>query len=204
MCASCAEGRYNHAFVPISADWSYMCKVKRAIRSGTVLHDTGMGCARGIGATKLVRWWGNLSTRKEMRMCQKRLSLSLWTLKVSSPGTCSSLGRQGSKGSKGIYDPTRPLRPVSTKPFFVTCVKRKTGVRKKIWLSGHRPFATRPADTVSFISPDRRLIVHSRQHPSEKTDGGQFGWVDTGHIGTDTGASWDSERTMDIAWSWRK
>ena len=64
---------------------------------------------------------------------------------------------------------------VSTKPFFLTYVKRETDVRKINWLSGPGPFANRPADP-----PARQKFDSGRQHPSEKTDGGHIGSVDTG------------------------
>ena len=68
---------------------------------------------------------------------------------------------------------------MSTKPFLLTYVKRETDIRKKNWLSGHRLFANRPADRVRSLA-FRQTFDSGRQHPSEKTDGGQIGSVDTG------------------------
>ena len=48
---------------------------------------------------------------------------------------------------------------MSTKPSFLTEVKRETDVRKENGLSGHRLFANRPADTVSSLPSDRRLTL---------------------------------------------
>ena len=63
------------------------------------------------------------------------------------------------------------LRPVSTKPFFLTYVKRKTDVRQKYWFSGHGHFANRPADTVSSLSSDRRLTVADNTRQKKKQIG---------------------------------
>ena len=47
----------------------------------------------------------------------------------------------------GFYDVVLSiLRPVSTKPFFLTYVKWETDVHRTNWLIGHGPFANRPAD----------------------------------------------------------
>ena len=61
------------------------------------------------------------------------------------------------------------LRPVSTKPFFLTYVKRETDVRKKNWLSGHGLFGNRPADTVRSIPSDRRLTVNRQKRTGDKS-----------------------------------
>ena len=62
---------------------------------------------------------------------------------------------------------------MSTKPFFLTYVKRETDVRKKNWLSGYRLFANRPTKTVSSLPSDRRLTtpVNTRQNPDSVDKG---------------------------------
>ena len=50
----------------------------------------------------------------------------------------------------------------------------------KSWLSGHGLFAKRPADKVTSLAPVQQTVVCDRQPPSDKTDGGQIGSVDTG------------------------
>ena len=52
---------------------------------------------------------------------------------------------------------TQDYSPMSTKPFFLTYVKRETDVGKKNYLSVHMLFANRPADTVSSLPSDRRV-----------------------------------------------
>ena len=70
-----------------------------------------------------------------------------------------------------------PIRPVSTKPFFMTYVKRETDVRKKDWFSGHRLFANRPADTVSSLPSDRRLTVADNARQKRRTGDKSVQWT---------------------------
>ena len=57
-------------------------------------------------------------------------------------------------------------RPVSTKPFFLTYVKRETGVRKKNWRSGHKLFAN-----ARFTLCSRRPRQSRFRPPWTKRDG---------------------------------
>ena len=67
-------------------------------------------------------------------------------------------------------------RPIPTELFYV---KRETDVRKKIGFVNMGFLLT--GQRIRLVPPPGRLTVDSgRQHPLEKTDGGQIGSVDRG------------------------
>ena len=113
-------------------------------------------------------------------MCRYELNISMWNntpLCIGSRWYCALShlyltkpalyfiplteyeGKTDQLSVRGSLYPTGALRPVSTKPFRLTYVKLETDVCKKHWLGGHRPFANRPADTVSSRPSDSWLTL---------------------------------------------
>ena len=65
---------------------------------------------------------------------------------------------------------------MSTKPFFLTYVKRENDVLKKNWLSGHRLFGNRTAGTVMSLPSDRRLTLADNTRQKRRV-WGQTQWT---------------------------